>query len=507
VSELIDHLALLLTDAPADAEAVAYGGSWWRWGDVQRVARAVQEQLDALGVGPGGRVGVVLENRPQHVAALVGVIAGGRTLTTLSPLQPADRLAADALNTALPVVLASPEVLERPGVRDAMRVVGTVLQLDDGGTLSVAAQPEGPCTGASAQPGTVIEMLTSGTTGPPKRVSLTASQLDAGMRSGHMKARTVDGKPTLGSGVSLISTPLVHIGGLWGVLAAAVTGRRMVLLDRFRLDEWVHAIETYRPRAAGLVPAAMRAVLDADVEPERLSSLQVVTSGTAPCPAELATEFTDRYGIRVLMTYGATEFAGAVAGWTLPLHEEWWERKKGSTGRPFPGAKLRVVGADGQELPPDASGHLEVRSEQAPGGGADWIRTSDLARIDADGFIWIEGRADDAIIRGGFKVHPDVIKRVLEQHPAVQEAAVAGAADARLGSVPVAAVEIRPGAQRPTPAELDALCRKHLTPYEVPVAIKVVDELPRTAALKVSRVDLLELFGPEVRSTSRPRSA
>jgi acyl-CoA synthetase (AMP-forming)/AMP-acid ligase II len=122
------------------------------------------------------------------------------------------------------------------------------------------------------------------------------------------------------------------------------------------------------------------------------------------------------------------------------------------------------------------------------------VRTADLASLDNDGFLWISGRADDAIIRGGFKVHPDTVRKVLEQHPAILEAAVAGLPDARLGAVPVAAVELRAGATAPSREELIALCRAHLTPYEVPVHVVVLDELPRTPSSKVSRLELLELI-------------
>jgi acyl-CoA synthetase (AMP-forming)/AMP-acid ligase II len=155
---------------------------------------------------------------------------------------------------------------------------------------------------------------------------------------------------------------------------------------------------------------------------------------------------------------------------------------------------MRVVGPEGAELPAGSVGVLEVRTPQSPQGPDAWVRTSDLARLDDDGFVWIEGRADDAIIRGGFKVQPATVRAVLERHPAVREAAVTGRPDTRLGAVPVAAVELVPGATAPTPDELRALCREHLTPYEVPVAFLAVDELPRTPSHKVSRVDLLELF-------------
>ncbi|MCW2781545.1 MAG: sauT, partial [Marmoricola sp.] len=168
----------------------------------------------------------------------------------------------------------------------------------------------------------------------------------------------------------------------------------------------------------------------------------------------------------------------------------------GSAGRALPGVDLRVTDPDGQVLPAGQAGHLEIRSHQSPLGADEWQRTSDLAAVDEDGFLWIRGRADDAIVRGGFKVHPDTVRKALERHPAVHEAAVAPLPDERLGQVPIAGVELEPGASRDDDAklvaELTALCREHLMPYEVPVQIAVLDALPRTPSSKVSRVDLIE---------------
>lgn len=460
---LRDRLARLLAEAPTDAPAVEYQQARWTWGQIQRTAGAV---LDALaGLPAGARVGLVLENRPEHVAALVAILASGRCVVTISPLQPASRIAADIAGSQLPAVI---------GGRSAY---GMALELGTDGAVK-AVSGSRPSVVAT-HPGVAVEMLTSGTTGPPKRVRLLDEQLDQGLAAAGQVPRA---DRLLATSASLVNSPLVHIGGLWRALACLSTGRQMILMPKFSLEPWVSAVERHQLRAAGLVPAALRAVLDADLPRERLASLQVVTSGTAPCPAELADAFFRKYGVRVLMTYGATEFAGAVAGWTLPLHEQWWERKAGSAGRALAGIDLRVVG-----------GVLEVRGGQTGQGDA-WVRTSDLARIDDDGFVWIEGRTDDAIIRGGFKVQPEKLCRVLETHPAVREAAAVGLPDRRLGAVPVAAVEIFDGPTPPTEAELIALCRAELTPYEVPVRVLVLEELPRTPSSKVSRVDLLDLM-------------
>lgn len=483
------RLAELLSTAPAEAQAVEFEESWWSWGDLGSVARELGRVLDAASLGPGSRIGVVLENRPEHVAVLVALVASGRCVVTLSPLQPPERLAADIARCGAPAVVTSPEVLARPGVLDAVGAAGLAVRLGRDGSVDAAG---GSAPGESdTAAGVTIEMLTSGTTGAPKRVRLTDAQFDAALDSSGQSPKE---GVLLRTGITLVSTPLVHIGGLWGAVSALYAGRRITLLPRFTLEPWVRAVERHRPPAAGLVPAAMRTVLDSGVDPVRLSSLRVVTCGTAFCPPELADRFYRTYGARVLMTYGATEFAGAVAAWTLPLHEKWWDTKAGSAGRPVPGVDIRAVDDDGNVLPEGEAGLLEVRTPQSPQGADAWTRTSDLGRVDPDGFVWIDGRADDAIVRGGFKVQPDQVRAALERHPAVLEAAVVALPDRRLGQVPVAAVELRVGVPVPETADLVAGCREVLTPYEVPVHIVIVDELPRTPSSKVSRVELLDLI-------------
>ena len=138
-------------------------------------------------------------------------------------------------------------------------------------------------------------------------------------------------------------------------------------------------------------------------------------------------------------------------------------------GRAHAGCSLRVVDPDdGTDLGLDAVGLFEVRAAQL--GTDDWVRTTDLARVDADGFLWIVGRADQTILRGGYKVQPEVVRAALERVPGVAEAAVVGIDDERLGAVPVAAVERRPGAELDEAAVLE-IAGAHLARYEVPVAV------------------------------------
>ena len=176
-----DRLAQLLREAPADADAIEFEGRWWSWGRLQEAAADVDRTLGAAGIGAAGRVGVVLENRPEIAAAVLAILSSGRCLVTMSPLQPPDRLAGDITRATVPVLIATPEVLDRPGVQDAAAAGGLVLRLDDEGTLTPVAGAVPP--DAEPNPGVSVEMLTSGTTGPPKRVRLTDRQMDVAMVS------------------------------------------------------------------------------------------------------------------------------------------------------------------------------------------------------------------------------------------------------------------------------------------------------------------------------------
>jgi long-chain acyl-CoA synthetase len=143
------------------------------------------------------------------------------------------------------------------------------------------------------------------------------------------------------------------------------------------------------------------------------------------------------------------------------------------------------------ELPAGEHGLLEAKVAPI---SPDWIRTTDIASIDTDGFVYLHGRADGAINRGGFKIMPETVRRVLISHPAVRDACVVGVPDPRLGQVPFAAIEVVEGMTAPSGDELKDLVRQELPAYNVPVAFTVVDELPRNPALKVSLPEVAALY-------------
>ncbi|TWH62205.1 acyl-CoA synthetase (AMP-forming)/AMP-acid ligase II [Rhodococcus rhodochrous J38] len=484
----------LLWSTPDSANMVQEDKTWHTWAQVRDTAERIDAELERLGCGPRSRIGVVLINRTESIASLIAILRHDRVLLTLNPAQPSQRIVEDAVGAHPDVILAPREYWADEEFAAPIAAAGIVGVAVDGSDVSRvfgdAPVPPRP----DEQDPVAVEMFTSGTTGPPKRVPLTWRQLEAALEAvhGHTGKGRGDHEPFTGP-VALISLSMVHIGGLWGVIQSLSEARPIVLMPRFTVEGWVDAVYEHRMIVAGLPPAAMRSVLNADVPKEKLATLRAITAGTTFVSPELADEFTDRYGIPIMIMYGATEFGGAVAGWTKPLIKQWWEHKRGSVGRPFPGVRMRTVDENGAVLPEGSTGRLEVSSPQTGTGIGDWVRTSDLAHLDEDGFLYIDGRADDAIVRGGFKIQPETVCNALRAHPSVLDASVFGRPDERLGHVPVAVIETVEGAEDVDVDELKTFLRTRLTAYEIPVEIHRVDALPRSVSLKVDRRRLLEM--------------
>jgi len=493
---LAERIEEVLTIAP-DAGAIEFEGRWHSWGGMAKSVHWLRQAFDGAGLAPGDAVALVIRNRPPQCAAALAIVASRRMLVTINPHQSASAMAADFAELAIPAIVLDREDWEKPEVAEsAIRHARLVIALDAAGGLEVVHK--GAASGGTfraPQPDIAVQMLSSGTTGKPKRVNLSYRDLEAGIWNitGAKWARDKDGRLRVNTSPGLIYATLGHIAGLWFLFYLVCDARPFVLLERFHVDQWVSAVKRYKLKNTGLVPAAMRMVMEANVPREDLASLIAVGTGTAPLPVPQWEAFESRYGIAVLPTYGSTEFAGAVVRWTLEDHRQFIAAKRGAAGRAIPGSVIRIIDVNtGAPLATGQEGLVEVSSNQLRGG--EWVRTTDLGHLDEDGFLFIHGRADGAVNRGGFKILPDEIERVLRQHPAVRDVAVVGVPDARLGEIPAAAVEARPGEPRPTPEELEQFARERLVTYKVPARILVLDELPRTASMKPMLPALKELF-------------
>jgi acyl-CoA synthetase (AMP-forming)/AMP-acid ligase II len=473
-----------LADADGGDE-LAFQGRWrsWRW-------MAALDEAIARIAGDAPAVGLVARTRPHHVAAFAGGLARTRTTVMIYAAQSPAGIAEDIRQLGLEAVIAdaqdwSPEALAaaRETGSAAIAIADTVSAAD--AVTLLAPKGHGPFR--TADPDIALELLSSGTTGPPKRVPLRWSTLSSATED----ARTVYAASTATHAPQVMTQPLGNVTGIAYLVPPLAYGQRIVLLEKFDPRGWADAIRDYKPVRASLPPAAIRMVLEAAIPREDLASLTVVGVGGGKVEADVHERFERDYGIPILHAFGATEFAGVVANWTLEAYREWGAKKRGSPGRASTNVELRIVDQDSFEpLPAGETGLLEAKAKRM---GPDWIRTNDLASIDAEGFLFLHGRIDGAINRGGFKIVPDTVANALRGHPAVADAAVVGLPDPRLGEVPVAAVELAPGAQVDE-ATLERWARDHLLSYQVPVRLKIVAALPRNASLKISAPDVKALF-------------
>ncbi len=240
---------------------------------------------------------------------------------------------------------------------------------------------------------------------------------------------------------TLMFGPLVHTSGTFNTLMSLFEVRPIVLFEKFDAEKYRQALVRYRPKFAPLPPTAIKMMVDSDATREDFSSVIAVRAGTAPLSVDLQTAFEEKFGVPVLTTYGATEFMGVATSWTLEDHRSSAQIKRGSVGRAAAGVQLRII--DPATLRGGArrcAGHPRAKLDRIDG-GREWIRTTDLARLDDDGFLYILGRADDAIIRGGFKIMAGKVADVLRPYPGVYDVIVLGRPDERLGEVPVAVVD------------------------------------------------------------------
>jgi long-chain acyl-CoA synthetase len=495
------HVARVLALQP-EAIALEAGDCSVSWRTLAQGAAQIEQRLAEAGVDRSAPVGWVARNRPAAVAGFVSLIVNGRMVVPLRPRQAAGTLAAEISAQRLCAVLADRDDWAEEGVVQAATEVGTLgIVVSGENPVAVEVHPlltrigDGPHR--TPMPGYVLERLTSGTTGAPKRIPVKEEVLIPSLQSAEQRGGA-KGNPeplTLKESPAILLKPFSHAGGLFGLLLALYQARRMVLIEKFDPSTWAQVIDRYEVKSASLVPAMIQMIMEADIAPAMLRSLRAIRAGTAPLDPKLQEAFEEKYGVPILVDYGAAEFIGGVAGWTLEDHRRFGAIKRRSVGRPRRDVALRVSTPDSDEaLEPGQVGVLSIRCERF---GPDWIRTNDLASIDADGFLFLHGRADDAINRGGFKILPEEVASVLRRYPGVRDAAVVGRADKRLGQVPVAALELQPGTPRPDEEELRGFARAHLTAYMVPVEFHIVDMLPRTASMKVSRPELKALLGVE----------
>jgi len=480
---------------------------------IQRVTQAANA-FHTLGVGRGDVVSLLLPLLPQAFVALFGAQAVG-VANPVNPMLSAAQIA-DIVRAAGTRVLVTIGPVEGSdlwdkvtAVRHAVPSLKTVLVVGGAGhrgleahdfDAQLDAQPSAQLlSGRMPRDGDDAGYFhTGGTTGTPKLVRHThANQVSQAW------ALRLMGLAGPGQGV-LFGLPLFHVGGaLTQGLAPLANGGHVVVLspagwrDPHALPNVWRLVQRYRPQLFGAVPTVLAGALQVPINGADVGSLERVSGGGSAIPVAVIQAYERQLKLPVLEVYGMTE-TSSVHTMSYP-HMPY---QAGSVGRPLPHARTRVVklDAEGRLLGDCACNEIGVVAMAGPGVFAGylseqhnrgafvepgWVNSGDLGRLDEHGQLWITGRAKDLIIRGGHNIDPAPLEELLYRHPAVALAALVGQPDAYAGELPVAYVQLKPGATAGS-GELIGYLREH-TPERaaVPVALHFVDPMPLTAVGKI----------------------
>lgn len=493
-ASLPDWLAHRAATTPARAALVASGRTW-SFAELDAAATRMARQLATLGASAGDRVAMLLHNGADAAVLAHAARRLGAVLVPLNVRLSEDEIAwqiADADVRVLVLEKRTATLVERARRE---RPALSVISIDGTERLDDVAERDVRLRAALDANDTLAIIYTSGTTGRPKGAMLTV---------GNFWWSAIGSALNLGTHADdrwLACLPLFHVGGLSIVIRAAIYGIVAVVHDGFDADAVNRAIDDEGVTMISVVAVTLQRMLDAHEERAYPPSLRCVLLGGGPAPRPLL-ERCAALNVPVVQTYGLTETTSQLA--TLAPEEAL--PRLGSAGRPLYPNALRIVRADGTEAATDEAGEIQARGPVVMAGYANqpdataramtdgWLRTGDVGRVDADGYLYVLDRRDDLIITGGENVYPAEVEAALLAHPSVAEAGVIGVSDDTWGQRVVAVVRLTSTPVTPDAAEsLREHCRSKLAAYKTPREIHVMAEpLPRTASGKLRRAALRE---------------
>ncbi|WP_041782486.1 long-chain-fatty-acid--CoA ligase [Mycolicibacterium chubuense] len=486
-----------------DAEAMDYldrNWTWAQWNDrVRRLAGALKER----GVGRGDVVAFLDKNHPACVELTIAA-ASLRAANAIINF----RLAADELDYVLndsdaKVLIAGAEFMQSiDKIRDKLTKIEHVIAVTPEGDdeyEAMLASSTPVDRGEDVEPGDVcIIMYSSGTTGRPKGVELTQSNIIAHTVNAHEGFEFDEGDK------NMVSMPLFHVGGSSYVQFGLYDGVPSVMTRDVDGASLAGAILKGANRTF-LVPAVLAKVLDAGEDAVKLfGSLKTFAYGASPMPLPLLRAALEAWpNTDFMQAYGLTELCGVISHLLPEAHRDpGREERLGSAGTLVPNAEVRVVDPDTlEDVPTGEQGELWFRSPQLmkgyhnkPEATAEaitedgWFRTGDIGRVDDGGYIFVEDRLKDMIISGGENIYSIEVERVLAEHEAVVEVAVIGVPDEKWGEVVKAVVVVE--SSEVSEKDLIAFARERLAAYKCPKSVEITDELPRNPTGKVLKKEL-----------------
>jgi acyl-CoA synthetase (AMP-forming)/AMP-acid ligase II len=522
---ILSALALHVRAEFADRTFLVYEGERVTYEAWFRAVAALASEFERQGIGKDDRVALAMRNLPEWPVAFFAITAIGAIAVPLNGWWTGSELCYGLADSGAVALVCDAERWDRiaghlaqlPQLRHVMvaRSNGTAggasLEAVIGRPSDYAALPELPlpaCALRPEDPATIF--YTSGTTGLPKGalgthrniLTATLSSAFAGQRSMLRRGEV----PATLARTTLLIVPLFHVTGCHATLMPTLmSGGTLVLMHKWDATKALEQIEHERVNATGGVPTIAWQLLE---HPRRgqydLSSLELIAYGGAPSAPELVRRIAGDLKVRASNGWGMTETSATL---TVLSAEDYLARPD-SCGPPLPVSGLRIMNGEGtSELPTGAVGELWASGPQIVKGYWNnpeathesfrdgWIRSGDLARLDAEGFCYIVDRAKDIIIRGGENIYCCEVENVLYEHPAVMDAALIGIAHPTLGEEPAAVVHLSEG-MRAGEDELRDWVRGRLAAFKVPVRVRFYDAmLPRNANGKIVKRELRALFG------------
>ncbi len=497
-----------------DREIIVFEGTRLTYGETLERVRRLASALRELGIERGDRVAVLQTNCHQCIETYYATATLGATFVPLNyrarlpeleyMVKTANVKALFVGDRYLDIVKqlqsTCASVQHSVGIETPRADVLHYEELINGGSPDVE-------NGEVDESDVSILMYTSGTTSLPKGVMLTYGDFT------DYVVGTVEMADGSSRGTFLLCAPLYHIAGTASIMTTMWTGRKLIILRQFDPQEWLTAVQREKITHAFVVPTMLKQLIEhKKFSTFDLSSLENLSYGGAPTPFPVIRQAIEMFPqtMGFVNAFGQTETTSTLTVLKPEDHRldgppEEVERnlkRLTSVGRPLPDVEVRVFNENNNELKANAIGEIVIRTPRIMKGYAGqetldadllnsggWLHTRDMGYIDEDGYIYLVGRKDDLIIRGGENIAPAEVEAVLHAHPAVDEAAVIGMPDEEWGQKVVAFVVLRPN-NSTSSEELSVFCRQRLASFKKPEIIRFVEELPKNPLGKVLRKEL-----------------
>jgi len=513
----LDFLSISSAICP-DRDCVVFEGKRYTYSQVNERSNRLANALLGLGVKKGDRVAIIQVNCSQYLETYYAVAKIGGILVPLNFRAKEDELGYMLTNAeAVALFIGDRYVDMVKSMRPQLASVRNYISIDgkNPGMLYYedvisSASPDDVITEVDDNDTTIL-MYTAGTTGRPKGVPLTHNSF------AFYVLENVDPASPDVEEKNLLTVPLYHVAGVQAMLAAVYGGRTLVMMRQFEVKEWMDMVQQEKTSRAMLVPTMLKRVIDnPDFDKYDLSSLRVITYGAAPMPFEVIKKAIEVMpNVRFINAFGQTETASTITmlgpedhiiSGTQAEKEKKLKRLASSIGRPMSDVEVRIINEEGKELPLGEVGEIVARGPRVMSGywkddektakaftKDGWLHTKDTGYMDDEGYIYLAGRADDMIIRGGENISPEEVENALYSYPKIEEAAVIGVPDPDWGQEVMAVVVLKKG-EKATPEEIKECCRQKLSSFKKPNFVVFVDELPRNPMGKVLKRVLREKY-------------